>query len=118
MDGLSTFLKRVGGALMIKFKTCLVVLIGALSFSAFADNEKLVPCKNFNSLSQVIEQIKSLDQTFQWSSPNCKIVATKSIFPKKEKDGTTQFERGIQLLIYQNNELKFVCLPGWVCKSW
>jgi hypothetical protein len=99
-------------------KNIIWILVGmTLSFSVFANNEKPITCKDFRTL-EIRQPIKTLDQNFQWDSPNCKIVATKSIFPKKDKNGNNQFEKGLQIFIYQDNQLKFICLPGWTCKSW
>lgn len=96
----------------------LMLLIGiTFSLPAFSTNVKPILCKDFQWL-EIKKQIISLDDKFEWNNPNCKIVGTKSIFPRKDKLGKMQFEKGLQLLVYQNYKLKFICLPGWVCKSW
>jgi len=92
----------------------LILLIGiTFSLPTFAANVKPILCKNFHGLLEIKKQIISLDDKFEWNNPNCKIVGTKSIFPRKSK-----FEKGLQLFVYQDYQLKFICLPGWVCKSW
>lgn len=99
-------------------KNSIAVLVGiALSFPLSAHNEKPVACKEFQIL-EIRQPIKALDQNFQWNNPDCSIVATKSVFPKKDKNGKNQFEKGVQIFIYEDNQLKFICLPGWICKSW
>lgn len=101
---------------MKNFKTVLLtLLIGIIfSFSVFEVNAEPIICKDFKGLFvDVKKQINFLDNKFDWNNPNCKIVATKSVFPKN-----TKFETGLQLFIYQDNQLKFICLPGWICKSW
>lgn len=104
---------------MIKIKSIVWIIIGlAFSSPILANNERPITCKDFHSPLEVKQQIILLDQKFQWDNPGCKIVGTKSIFPRKDKNRIIQFKNGLQLFIYQNNQLKFICLPGWVCKSW
>ena len=102
----------------MQIKNIVWVLIGmALSFSSYANIEKPIVCKDFHIL-EIRQQIEALDKQFQWDSPSCELVGTKSIFPRKDKKGIIQFEKGLQLFVYQNRQLKFICLPGWVCKYW
>jgi hypothetical protein len=99
---------------IIRFFLLIFFIEITCSFPAFAANTMPIVCKDFKGLSlEVKKQIISLNDKFDWNNPNCKIVATKSIFPKKDK-----FEKGMQLFIYQDYQLKFICLPGWACKSW
>lgn len=104
---------------MINFKIIILMIIGiTCSFPIFANNTKPIACKDFHAFSEIRQQINSLDQAFQWDNPSCKIVGIKSIFPRKNKNGVMQFEKGLQLFVYQDYQLKFICLPGWVCKAW
>jgi len=98
----------------MKIKNIVLMLLAmTISFSAFAAHEKLIACKDLAVLSQVKQRINKLDQQFQWESPSCRIVETRSLFPRQGR-----FEKGVQLFIYQNDQLKFICLPGWVCRAW
>lgn len=91
-----------------------MLLIGiTFSFSTFAANVKPVSCKNVQGLLEIKKQIISLDNKFEWDNPNCKIIGTHSVFPRKNK-----FEKGLQLFVYQDYQLKFICLPSWACKAW
>ena len=104
---------------MNKLKNIVLVLIGmAVSFPVLADTLKPLACKKIKTFPEVEQKIELLDKQFSFDSQDCKLVATKSLFPKKDEDGVMKFEKGLQLFIYQNNELKFICLPGWVCKAW
>lgn len=89
-----------------------------LSFTSFANNLKPISCNLTSHFEEVKEQIAILDPTFSWEGRGCQMIATQSIFPKKNNSGTKTFVHGLQLFIYQNQLLKFVCLPGWVCKKW
>lgn len=99
-------------------KNFILIIIGmGVSTALFAnDGFFRKTCKDFKNL-EVNQRIKALEPTFQLDNPNCEIVATKSIFPRKNANGV-HFEKGIQLFVYQNNKLKFICLPGWQCESW
>lgn len=94
------------------------VLGSLFSLPAFADKITPVQCKNSQMFPEVKEQILSLNQKVEWNSPNCSIIGTKSIFPKKDQSGKIKLEKGLQLFVYQNNQLQFICLPGWQCKAW
>jgi len=103
----------------MNIKNLLIILFTMmLSSAVFAYNEKPIVCKDLHGLSNVKQSIKKLDKKFNWNSSNCKIVGTKSIFPRKNSKKTVSFTSGIQLFIYRNNQLKFICLPGWTCKAW
>lgn len=103
---------------MNKLKIGLLLSTLIFSLPLFANVIKPFECKNFPGLHRIKSPIHALDQTFAWDNPSCKIVATKSVFPRKNKNGIMQFEKGLQLFVYQNEQLKFICLPGWICKSW
>jgi len=104
---------------MKKIKIFLILLfcIGYSSIS-FANNTKPLMCKNFHGFPEIKQKIISIDKTFRWDSTDCKIVGTKSIFPGKNKNGMVVFKSGLQIFVYNNYQLKFICLPGWICKAW
>lgn len=97
-----------------------VLLLGCIvySLSAFADNIKPINCKDFQGFPEIKQKIISIDKAFNLDDTNCKIVGTKSIFPRKNKNGLMQFETGLQIFLYDDYQLKFICLPGWICKPW
>ena len=70
-----------------------------LSLSAIA-NHALLPCSSAPPLcsgvvfSDVKQQIHSHNPKFKWNSPSCQIIGTKSLFPKKAKDGVVHYEKG------------------------
>lgn len=90
----------------------------ALSLPVFASEQTPIVCKDFKAFPEVKDKINSLDDKFEWNSPECKIIATKSLLARKDQSGKIHFEKGLQLFFYQNYQLKFICLPGWVCKAW
>ena len=101
----------------------LILLTGiTLSMSVFANNSKPFAynrvCKDFKWFPEVKEKISSLDEKFEWNNPDCKILYTKTLLPRKDESGKFHFEKGLQLFVYQNYQLKFICLPGWICKAW
>lgn len=109
---------KLGGFNVMKFKKFIYVLIGmAYSLTVFADGTNPITCSDFQVPLEIKQRISSFNQKFQWNNSNCKIVATKSIFPK-EKNNVLAYERGFQVFIYQDDQLKYICLPGWVCKAW
>lgn len=85
---------------------------------AIASEVKPILCRDFQLSSMVKKEIELLNPRFDWNSSDCKIVGTQSIFPRVQKAELIQFERGVQLFIYEKNQLKFICLPGWNCKPW
>jgi hypothetical protein len=97
----------------LKIFLCMLLIGITFSFPTFANNVKPVFCKDFQGILEAKKQIISLDNKFEWNNPNCKIVGTQSTFPKKAK-----FEKGLQLFVYQDYQLKFICSPGWVCKKY
>jgi len=90
----------------------------AYSFSSSAANVKMMTCKHSEGFREIKPQITAIAKSFQWQSATCKIVMTKSAFPRKNESGNVTFEKGLQIFVYDNNQLKFICLPGWVCKPW
>lgn len=104
---------------MTKIKSILLLLVCmGYSLFAFADNAKLLTCKDFKGFPGVKQKITAMDQTFKWDSSDCKIVGTTSLFPRKNKNDVMQFEKGLQIFVYDNYHLKFICVPGWICKAW
>lgn len=104
---------------MLKVKNLLLILLYVgCSFSAFGSSVKPITCKDFQGFHEIKQKIISMDKTLHWDSKNCKVVGTKSIFPRKNKNGLMQYEKGLQVFLYDDNQLKFICLPGWVCKPW
>ncbi len=104
--------------MITRLKTFLLLICFMYSFSAFGNTSQPLSCKDFQGFADVKNKIISMDKTFDWNSQNCKIVETDSIFPKKNENGNMKFERGLQIFVYDSYQLKFICLPGWVCKSW
>jgi len=103
---------------MVKIKNIIWIPIGIIFTSlGFANNAQPIACKDLHDL-EIKPKIQTFDKKFQWNNSNCQIVGTKSVFLKKDKNGVIHFEKGLQLFIYQNKQLKFICLPGWVCKPW
>jgi len=88
------------------------------SLSTFACPSHPHRCNHFQGFHGIKQQILSIDKTFQWNTPDCKIVGTESIFPRKNKNGTVRFEKGLQVFVYKNDHLKFICVPGWKCNAW
>lgn len=104
---------------MIKLNKLLYFTLGVTySFSVFANDIRPITCKEFQTPLEVQQKINKLDQKFEWNNLNCKIIATKSIFPKKYHNEDFKYEKGFQIFVYQDDQLKFICLPGWICKKW
>src|ERR1700722_10091307 len=104
---------------MTKIKNILLLLIcTGYSLSVFANGIRPITCKDSQGFSEIKEKIISIDKTFRWDSLSCNVVGTKSIFPRKNKNGIMKFEKGLQIFVYDNYQLQFICLPGWVCKQW
>ena len=104
---------------MMKIKNLLLILISmGFSLSVFANSANPMICKDVQGFSEVKQKINTMDKSFHWNSPSCRIVGTKSIFPRKNDKGVMQFEPGLQLFVYEDYQLKFICLPGWTCKPW
>jgi hypothetical protein len=101
-----------------KIKSLILLFGVALSISAYAHTSKSITCKDFQGLQDLKQKIISLDEKFDWNSSDCKIVGTRSTFPKKDNHGKFKFENGLQVFVYQDYQLKFICLPGWLCKTW
>src|ERR1700722_14768969 len=101
---------------MKSFKNILLVFLisSAFSLPAFSAGLKPIVCKDLRGLIGLAlrQQVSFADRKFDWNNADCKIIGTKSIFPKKDKLGKVQFEKGLQLFVYQNYKLKFMCLPG------
>ena len=89
-----------------------------LSLPVFASDPTPYVCKDFKWFPEAKEKISSLDDKFEWNNPDCKIIASKTLLAKKDESGKFHFEKGLQLFVYQNYQLKFICLPGWICKAW
>jgi|SRR5579862_6735711 len=103
---------------MAKITNFLLILLSiCYSLPINAGSTKPINCKDFPGISE-IKKIISIDKGFHWDAPNCKIVATKSIFPRQNHNGIMKFGKGLQLFLYDDYQLKFICLPGWVCKQW
>jgi hypothetical protein len=103
---------------MTKIKFFLLGACFAYSLTSFADSAKVINCKNSQGFGEIKQKILSIDKTFQWDNANCKMVGIQSLFPKKNDNGVVKFEKGLQVFVYDNDQLKFICLPGWVCNSW
>jgi len=102
--------------MMMRIMNITWILIGlSLSLPAMANEIRPIPC---NHIFEVKQQIQSIAPNFEWNSPNCQIIGTRSLFPKKGTSGTTHFEKGLQVFVYLDKQLKFICVPGWVCKPW
>lgn len=103
----------------MKIKNLLTLLLAiTLSSQIFASDVMRMSCQKFKDFADLKQQVAALDPNFSWQDPNCQIVGTKSIFPKQEKNGKINFAKGLQIFVYQQNKLKFICLPGWECKRW
>ena len=103
---------------MVKLNKVFCFILGVTySLSVFANNTQPITCQKFQ-LHGIEQKINKLDEKFQWNDASCKIVATKSIFPRKDENSKFKYEKGMQVFVYQNYELKFICLPGWNCKAW
>ena len=101
----------------IKWVLLILACIGYPIIS-YANPIKLHLCKDFPGFHEIKRTIASIDKTFRWDTTDCKIIGTKSIFPRKNKNGLMGFATGLQLFIYNNYQLKFICLPGWICHPW
>jgi hypothetical protein len=99
-------------------KMILVCVTALYSFPLFASPLQPHPCNKGDLFALVKPEIMKLDHDFQWNNSSCQIIATKSAFPKAQNNGIKKFEDGLQLFVYQNYSLKYICLPGWTCKAW
>jgi len=93
------------------------IMISLLATSAVAAANNIISCKDWQ-FEPMKQKISKYDQNFNWNNPDCKVIASKSLFPKRNNLGNFKFEKGIQAFVYVNNDLKYICLPGWVCKTW
>jgi hypothetical protein len=101
-------------------KSLIITLVLILfPFSLFAYDKQPVMCRNLHfEVENLKAKVNSIDQNVKWNSQNCKVVYTRSLFPRNQKNGTVRFEHGLELFFYQDNQLKVICIPGWECRKW
>lgn len=98
-------------------KIILASMIGLFSTVSFAAAIKPVACKDFPMI-QVKQSVQQIAPEMKWEDTSCKIVATKTVFPKKVGTGKIEFNPAMQISVYENGQLKVMCVPGLVCKLW
>lgn len=98
-------------------KYLFVVAIAISAFPVYANHIQPSAC-NTSPFTEAKSAIIKLNQSFNWNSSDCEIIATKSEFPKQNKLGEWHFADGLQVFVYENKVLKYICLPGWSCKAW
>ena len=105
---------------MSKLKKIAGIVLGiCVSCTAVADKTRTLSCNTIpETFPGIKHSISKMAPDFDWKKKGCEIVATQSKFPKEHTPGVIKFEKGLQVFVYQDNALKYICLPGWMCKAW